>query len=71
MIGSSLHIGMGTLEVASLRPLPQSGHVLSLRLAGTHRGDVWIAEPQSTTAERVPVDFIDAALIEMEPASRS
>jgi len=67
VIGSSLHIGMGTLEVASLRTLPGSGHVLSLRLPGAHRGDVWIAESQSTTAERVPVDFTDAALIELDP----
>ena len=71
VIGSSLHIGMGTLEVASLRPHAQSGHVLSLRLAGAHRGDVWIAEPQSTKAVRVPVAFSDAAMIEVGPASGS
>jgi hypothetical protein len=70
VIGSSLHIGMGTLEVASLRPLPRSGHVLSLRLAGTHRGDVWITEPESTTARRVAVAFSDSARIEVGPATR-
>jgi hypothetical protein len=69
VIGSSLHIGMGTLEVASLRPHSRRGHVLSLRLAGIHRGDVWIAEPESTEAARVPVAFSDAALIEIAPAS--
>lgn len=71
VIGSSLHIGMGTLEVASLRPHARSGHVLSLRLAGAHRGDVWIAEPQSTKAVPVPVAFSDAAMIEVGPASGS
>jgi hypothetical protein len=70
VVGSSLHIGMGTLEVASLRPLSRSRHVLSLRLAGTHRGDVWISEPQSTTARRVPVAFSDAAVIEIGPAGQ-
>jgi len=70
VIGSSLHIGMGTLEIASLRPLPRSGHVLSLRLAGTHRGDVWITEPGSTTARRVAVAFSDSARIEVGPATR-
>lgn len=70
VIGSSLHIGMGTLEVASLRTLPRGGHVLSLRLPGAHRGDIWITEPQSTTAHRVPVAFTDAALIEINPVSR-
>ena len=69
VIGSSLHIGMGTLEVASLRPHSRSGHLLSLRLAGAHSGDVWIAEPQSTTAVRVPVAFSDAAVIEVGLAS--
>ena len=68
MIGSSLHIGMGTLEVASLRTHPGSDPVLSLRLPGAHRGDVWITEPQSTTARRVPVDFTDAAQVELDPA---
>jgi hypothetical protein len=68
VIGSSLHIGMGTLEVASLRPLARSGHLLSLRLPGTHRGDVWIAEPESKAAHRVPVAFSDAAVIEVRPA---
>jgi hypothetical protein len=70
VIGSSLHIGMGTLEVASLRPLPRSGHVLSLRLPGTHCGDVWITEPDSTTARRVAVAFSDSARIEVGPATR-
>jgi hypothetical protein len=56
---------MGTLEVASLRPLARSGHLLSLRLRGTHRGDVWIAEPESEAAHRVPVAFSDAAVIEV------
>lgn len=70
VIGSSLHIGMGTLEVASFRPLPRSGHVLSLRLAGTHRGDLWIADPESTTARRVAVAFSDSARIEVGPATR-
>lgn len=69
VIGSSLHIGMGTLEVASLRPHSRSGHVLSLRLAGVHRGDVWITEPRSAKAVRVPVAFSDAAVIEVGPAS--
>jgi len=67
VIGSSLHIGMGTLEVASLRPLSGRGHALSLRLAGAHRGDVWISEPESTTARRLPVAFSDAAVIEFGP----
>jgi len=67
VVGSSLHIGMGTLEVASLRPLTQGHLVLSLRLAGAHRGDIWIAEPQSTTACRVAVAFTDAAMIELGP----
>jgi hypothetical protein len=70
VVGSSLHIGMGTLEVASLRSLSRSRHVLSLRLAGAHRGDVWITEPQSTTARRVPVAFSDAAVIEVGPAGQ-
>jgi hypothetical protein len=65
VIGSSLHIGMGTLEVASLRPHSRSGHLLSLRLAGAHRGEVWVAEPESTQAMRVPVAFRDAAVIEV------
>jgi hypothetical protein len=69
VIGSSLHIGMGTLEVASLRPHSRRGHVLSLRLAGTHRGDVWIVEPESTEPARVSVAFSDAAVIEVAPAS--
>jgi hypothetical protein len=69
VIGSSLHIGMGTLEVASLRPHSPSGHLLSLRLAGTHRGDVWIAESQSTTAVRVPVAFRNAAVVEVGAAT--
>jgi hypothetical protein len=69
VIGSSLHIGMGTLEVASLRPHSRSGLLLSLRLAGAHRGDIWIAEPRSTAAVRVPVAFSDAAVIEVGPAS--
>jgi hypothetical protein len=69
VIGSSLHIGMGTLEVASLLPQARSGHVLSLRLAGAHRGDLWIAEPQSEKAVRVPVAFSDAAVIEVGPTS--
>jgi len=68
VIGSSLHIGMGTLEVASLLPHSRSGHVLSLRLAGAHHGEVWITEPQSTKAARIPVAFSDAAVIEVGPA---
>jgi hypothetical protein len=67
VIGSSLHIGMGTLEVASLRPLAPGHHLLSLRLAGAHRGDIWIAEPESTTARRIEVAFTDAAVIELGP----
>ena len=69
VIGSSLHIGMGTMEVASLRPHSRSGHLLSLRLAGAHSGDVWIVEPESTRAVRVPVAFSDATVIEVGPAS--
>jgi hypothetical protein len=67
VIGSSLHIGMGTLEVASLRPHSRSGLLLSLRLAGAHRGDVWICQPQSTEVARVPVAFSDAAVVEVGP----
>jgi hypothetical protein len=70
VIGSSLHIGMGTLEVASLRPQSRSEHRLSLRLPGSHRGDVWIVEPDEATARRVPVAFRDAASIEIGPSDR-
>jgi hypothetical protein len=70
VIGTSLHIGMGTLEVAGLRTEPRGGHVLSLRLPGTHRGDVWIAEPDQTAAHRVAVAFSDAASIEVGPPNR-
>jgi hypothetical protein len=70
VIGSSLHIGMGTLEVASLRTLSPSGHLLSLRMPGAHRGEVWVTEPESTTARRVAVEFSDAAVIEVGPPSR-
>jgi hypothetical protein len=66
VVGSSLHIGMGTLEVASLRPLSRRRHLLSLRLAGAHRGDVWFTEPESAQARRVPVAFRDAAAVEVE-----
>jgi hypothetical protein len=69
VIGTSLHIGMGTWEVASLRPEPRIGHVLSLRLPGTHRGDVWIAEPDARPARRVAVAFSDAAPIEVGPSN--
>jgi hypothetical protein len=70
VVGSSLHIGMGTLEVASLRPLSRGRHLLSLRLAGAHHGDVWFTEPERAEARRVPVAFRDAAVIEVEPAGR-
>lgn len=70
VVGSSLHIGMGTLEVASLRPLSRGRHLLSLRLAGAHRGDVWFTEPEEAEARRVPVAFRDAAVIEVAPPSR-
>jgi hypothetical protein len=68
IVGSSLHIGMGTLEVASLRPLPRGGHILSLRLPGTHRGDVWITGPESATTRRIGVAFSDVGQVEIDPA---
>jgi hypothetical protein len=63
VVGSNLHIGMGTLEVASLRATSDPGLRLSLRLPGAHAGAVWIAAGGAHDAHRVAVDFEDSATI--------
>jgi hypothetical protein len=63
VVGSNLHIGMGTLEVASLRTTSEPGLRLSLRLPGTHAGGIWIAAGGAHDAHRVAVDFEDSATV--------
>jgi hypothetical protein len=63
VVGSNLHIGMGTLEVASLRATREPGLRLSLRLPGAHAGAVWIAAGGARDAHCVAVDFEDSATI--------
>ena len=62
VIGSNLHVGMGTAEVAALRET-DDGLVLVMRHPGEHAGDVWIARPGATRPQRVPVRFRDRAEI--------
>jgi hypothetical protein len=55
VIGTTLHVGMGALEVVALRAEP-TGLRLLLRHPGRHAGDVWIAHPDGSL-QRVPVAF--------------
>jgi hypothetical protein len=58
VIGSSLHLGMGTREVAQLRA--EAGLlILRLRHRGRHEGDVWIQLPKRDAPLRIPVSFRD------------
>jgi hypothetical protein len=59
VVGSTLHIGMGTLDVAALRSEAAGRRVL-LRLPGTHRGTVFVAEPEAGAVHGHRVAFEDA-----------
>jgi len=65
VIGSNLHVGMGTSEVAALRRTPD-GLVLVMRHPGEHEGDVWVAIPGEPRVRRVPVRFRDRAEIPLD-----
>jgi len=60
VVGTTLHIGMGTLEVAALRQETE-GRRLVLRLPGAHRGRVFVAEPEGGRVAGHDVAFEDAA----------
>ena len=62
VIGTTLHVGMGTLEVAALR-IQAHEQVLVLRHPGAHHGSVWIANPGVDTPRCVEVAFQDQALV--------
>jgi hypothetical protein len=63
--GSTLHVGMGTLEVGALRGGGTEGLRLVLRHAGVHRGAVHVAVPGESTPRRVAVSFRDHAEVEV------
>jgi hypothetical protein len=62
VIGTTLHVGMGTLEVAALRPAPDGVDVV-LRHPGRHAGSVWIALPDEPRPRSVRVRFTDSAVL--------
>jgi len=68
VIGTTLHVGLGTLEVAALRPgARQDALELVLRHPGTHGGTVFVAMPGESHARRVEVDFRDEAIVPIPP----
>jgi len=60
VIGTTLHLGMGSLEASGLRPREDGSLLLSLRLPGARSGAVFIAFPGEATARRIEVSFEDA-----------
>lgn len=66
VVGSTLHVGMGTLEAAALRSGGRGAPLrLVLRHPGAHRGAVFVAVPGEPRARRVPVAFRDEAVVEV------
>jgi hypothetical protein len=65
VVGSSLHLGMGTLEVASLRELAGGGLHVSLRLPGWRSGSIWVAPAHSRVAKSAAVRFRARGAVEI------
>jgi hypothetical protein len=64
VVGTTLHLGMGTVEVAALRQ-EAAGRRLALRLPGAHRGRVFVAEPDGGRVEAHDVAFEDATELQL------
>jgi hypothetical protein len=56
VIGTTLHLGMGCLEVGGVRARDDGALGLTLRLPGARSGAVWIASP-GETPRRIEVSF--------------
>ncbi len=56
VVGSSLHVGMGTAEVAALRER-DGGLVLAMRHAGQHAGNVFVSPGSRAPVQDVAVRF--------------
>ncbi|UCE87431.1 MAG: hypothetical protein JSU66_06890 [Deltaproteobacteria bacterium] len=67
VVGSTLHIGMGPLEVAALRATRRGALRLSLRWPGAQRGTIWIAAAGARDARPLAVRFEDAADLDVAP----
>ena len=67
LVGSTLHVGMGTLEGFSLEEGPGAALRLDLRLPGEREGEVWVAAAGSRTARAIAVRFRDAGAFELPP----
>ncbi len=65
VIGSRLHLGMGTLEVAQLAWQADRWQ-LRLRHPGRHEGNVWIQHPALADPLRVPVAFEDQTQVPLD-----
>jgi hypothetical protein len=57
VVGSNLHIGMGTLEVTNLREQGSSGVEMDLRLPGRREGELWVAPAAGRDAVAAAVRF--------------
>jgi hypothetical protein len=68
VIGTTLHLGMGSLEASGLRPREDGSLLLSLRLPGARSGAVFIAFPGEAGARRIEVSFEDALSLVVPPA---
>ncbi len=63
VIGTTLHVGMGALEVSAVRSGDAGALSLHLRLPGRHRGAVWIAVPGEPGSRRVEVDLAESLTV--------
>ena len=70
LVGSTLHLGMGTLEGFALEEGPGAALRLELRLPGEREGELWIAPAGSRSARRLTVRFRDAGSFDLPPAAR-
>ncbi len=67
LVGSTLHVGMGTLEGFALEQGPGGALRVELRLPGEREGEIWIASAASRSARALAVRFRDAGSFELPP----
>jgi hypothetical protein len=65
VIGTALHLGMGSLEASGLRAREDGPLELTLRLPGQRSGAVWIAFPGEAAARRIEVSFEDVLTLSL------